>query len=130
MLPTQTWVTKRGSVFSVMMVKASFGGLNAYADVRPSPLALAVFPKVCHPSCSFLCFHLVGIHTFLAILLNLSSILPLPTILYLNFVEAGTLEVAWVSTALAFGLLCFPSSVGERSNLPECPGVSLVRLAG
>jgi hypothetical protein len=55
------------------------GSFNAYAGVRPSSPALALFPTVCHPSCLFLRCYVVTIQTFLAI----------PTCLYLAYLHVS-----------------------------------------
>jgi hypothetical protein len=50
-----------------MTVNARRMGFEAYAGVRPSPPALARFPTVVHPSCSFLRCCLVAIRTVVVI---------------------------------------------------------------
>jgi hypothetical protein len=62
--PTQPWVTRLGSAFSVMTVNVWWEGLSAYAGVHPSPPALIRFPVSGHFYCSFLRLFSVAILSF------------------------------------------------------------------
>jgi hypothetical protein len=98
------------------------GGFNAYAGFLHSLPALALFPTVCHPSCSFLRCHMVTIQIFLAVRVGISATYFLvsdagnflPSLCRGRYSQSGPFF-----TAPAIRLLCILLSDGAVYRLPK-----------
>jgi hypothetical protein len=133
LLPTQPWVTRLGSAFSVMTLNAWWRGSNAYAGVRPSPPTVASFPTVGYFSSLYLCCCRVDTLVSPAIL-DCSLVVRLlgPGAIYLhlfchigNHAQSGPavyssniLIVGWATIGTSGMSWCYCLEVGPLAVLP------------
>jgi hypothetical protein len=123
--PTQPWVTRPGSVFSVKTVNAWCGVLNVYAGVHPFTAGPRSFSDG-WPPLLFVSSLLLGRQSHLlddsrVSLLGL-FMFPSPIVISLPFVWAVIFEVPRLSTITPCSFSCISSRGGGRSAPPELPG--------